>query len=273
MAVRFSVVVPAYQESCRLPSYLALMRRYLDLVFLDGYEVIVVDDGSTDDLAASLLEHSGPWPQLSVVRHSRNLGKGAALQTGMRAASAPFLLLADADGATPIEEEKRLRQALEGGAAIAVGSRLLRHPGAAVERVPSRQLSGKVFSFLVRSLFGLPVRDTQCGFKMFRREVALALLPHCCEAGYLLDLEILAWAHRLGYRIAEVPVSWRDMPGSKVRLLRDGWAMLRGLFRLRRALGHTALPQRSPPVALAPVLDLPESRERAGFPSLDSQGR
>jgi dolichyl-phosphate beta-glucosyltransferase len=238
--VRISVVIPAYQESGRLPQYLHLMRPYLDAVFPVGYEVIVVDDGSTDELARAVRGHCGPWPQLAVLRHRRNLGKGAALRTGVCAASAPLVLVADADGATPIQEEKPLRQAIERGAAIAVGSRLLGGGGAEVERVYLRQVCGRLFSLLVRWLFRLPIRDTQCGFKMFRREVALTLFPHCRESGYLLDLEILAWADCFGYAISEVAVSWRDVPGSKVRLLRDGWTMLRGLLRLRRSLPRAA---------------------------------
>ncbi len=250
MALHFSVVIPAYQESSRLPPYLGMMRPYLDAVFPDAYEVIVVDDGSTDRLASAVGGCSRSWPQLSVLRHCRNLGKGAALLTGMRAASASLLLAADADGATPIEEEKSLRQVIAGGADIAIGSRLLRLPGRGVQRLCSRQLSGQLFSLLVRCLFGLPVRDTQCGFKMFRREAALSLLPHCREAGYLFDLEILAWAHRLGFRIAEVPVTWRDVTGSKVRLLSDGWAMLWGLFRLHRAIRRIDLPLGPAPVSV-----------------------
>jgi dolichyl-phosphate beta-glucosyltransferase len=242
MAIRYSVVIPAYRESCRLPPYLRSIRSYLDRVFPEAYEVIVVDDGSTDGLAGALQRHGGIWPQLSVLRHSRNLGKGAALNTGMRAASAPFILATDADGATAIEEENGLREAIDRGAAIGTGSRLVRHVGAAVQCLPCRRISGKLFSFLARRLFGLPLRDTQCGFKLFRREVALALLPLCREAGYLLDLEILAWAYRLGYPIVEVPVSWRDVPGSKVHLVRDGWAMLRGLLRMRQSFSRRTLP-------------------------------
>jgi dolichyl-phosphate beta-glucosyltransferase len=145
---------------------------------------------------------------------------------------------------------------------VAVGSRFLPEPAAAVRRFWHRHLSGRCFAGLVRWGFGLPLRDTQCGFKMFRREVVLRLLPLCRESGYLFDLEILAWAHRLGYRIAEVPVSWRDVPGSKVRLLRDGWAMLRGLVRLRRALRQTGrlltpLPEPRSPLSIGSLCPTP----------------
>jgi dolichyl-phosphate beta-glucosyltransferase len=273
MSPAVSLILPAYNEALRLPPYLRGVRTYLDATFPANYEILIVDDGSTDDMADRLEALRGDWPSLVLLRHAPNRGKGAALRTGMAAACGELMLFADADGATPIQETSTLCEAIEQGADVAVGSRFLPEPAAAVRRFWHRHLSGRCFAGLVRWGFGLPLRDTQCGFKMFRREVVLRLLPLCRESGYLFDLEILVWAHRLGYRIAEVPVSWRDVPGSKVRLLRDGWAMLRGLLRLRRALGRVALPQQSAPLTSAPVSDLLECKGGAGFPSLDTQGR
>jgi dolichyl-phosphate beta-glucosyltransferase len=147
------------------------------------------------------------------------------------------LVFADADGATPIAEEQRLRAALADGAVVAIGSR--HFAGNAADRgkrLVGRGVAGKCFARLVRRLFGLSVLDTQCGFKMFRREAGQFLFRLCRESGYLFDLEVLVRARRLCFQIAEVPVSWRDVPGSKVRLLRDGWRMASGLWALRRRL-------------------------------------
>jgi dolichyl-phosphate beta-glucosyltransferase len=191
----------------------------------------------------------------------------------LAAAQGEEVLFADADGATPIAEEAKLRGILRRRTFVAVGSRLLHTPGTSVCRTLWRGLPGRAFAWLGRVLFGLPVRDTQCGFKMFRREVLAPLLDLCRESGYLFDLEILVWAFRLGYGIAEVPVVWREVPGSKVRLLRDGWAMLRGLFRLRRSLGRVPLSQRVLALAPASALSMPLRRDSAGSPSLESQER
>lgn len=234
MRPRLSVVVPAYNESQRLPPYLDRIRSYLTNSYGGHYELIVVDDGSQDSTPHLMQELSQSWPQLKLVRHTRNRGKGAAVRTGMLAACGDMLLLADADGATPIDQEKKLRRALEAGADIAVGSRLV--PGAEVERRRffHRRWLGRTFALLARVLLHLQVCDTQCGFKMFRRNVAQHLFQLCREPGYLFDLEILVRAQELGYQLAELPVRWADIPGSKVRLVRDGWKMFRGLLKMRR---------------------------------------
>jgi dolichyl-phosphate beta-glucosyltransferase len=234
MGVRLSLVIPAYNEVSRLPLYLAAIRGYLGAEGAPTCEVIVVDDGSSDGLSGILGQLATDWPQLCLVRHDRNRGKGAAVRTGMLAAAGDWLLFADADGATPIEEEGKLRWALERGADIAVGSRVLGGAASLAARVWHRRLCGRVFAWAVRGLLGLPVRDPQCGFKMFRREVGLRLFGPCRDEGYLFDLEILAGACDLGYRITEIPVRWAEVPGSKVRLMRDGWRMVRGLWCLRR---------------------------------------
>jgi len=155
--------------------------------------------------------------------------------TGVLAACGQLVLVADADGATPVEEEGKLRRAIMGGALLAVGSRYLRAEGQARTRLWYRDACGALFARAARLLLALPVRDTQCGFKMFRRDVGRHLVGLCREQGYLLDVELLLWAQRFGYETAEIPISWQEVPGSKVRLVRDGWRLLHGLWRLRRA--------------------------------------
>ncbi len=231
-----SVVIPAFNEELRLRRTLRPLRSYLRRMFGVNYEVIVVDDGSSDGTTAFLEKEVCAWPRFGWCRHARNRGKGAAIRTGILASHGAIILIADADGATPIEEERRLRDALGAGAHVAIGCRFARDEPDAVRRVWQRQAAGRLFAALTRLMFQLPLADTQCGFKMLGRQVAMELLPYCHETGYLFELELLLWARELGYRIAEAPVRWQDMPGSKVRLLRDGWRMLLGLARLRRAL-------------------------------------
>lgn len=233
--MEFSLVIPAYNEAARLPPYLEQVRAYLGAEFGEGYEVVVVDDGSGDGLTEVLARIQADWPRLRVERLPENRGKGAALRVGMRAARGEVVLFADADGATPIAEEARLRTAILQCADVAVGSRLV--PGGDVkrERPLRRWLMGRLFAGCVRRLTGVGVADSQCGFKMFRRPAAQRLFGLAEEDGYLIDVEVLLWARRLGFTVAEVAVSWHEAPGSKLRPWRDGPRMLAGLARLRRA--------------------------------------
>lgn len=245
MTPSISLILPAYNEAQRLPPYLNSIRAYLELTFGSGHEVLVVDDGSDDDTIRLVDEMKSAWPELRSVRMDRNRGKGAALRRGATEVTGEFVLFADADGATPIAEEAKLRQALLRGSAVAIGSRMLNSEG--VQRSRLRAFTGGVFARAASQVLDLPVRDTQCGFKMFRGDVCRKLLGHCREPGYLVDLELLLYARRLGFGITEVAVTWHDVPGSKVCLVRDGWKMLRGLWRLRKiALAEESLSRGAP---------------------------
>lgn len=235
MQPAFSLVIPAYNERHRLPFYLAQVRAYLDAQFAGQYEVIVVDDGSDDGLTEVLEASARTWPQLKVLRHKVNRGKGAAVRTGMLAAEGELLLFADADGAAPIDQEARLRAAIHSGAEVAVGSRRL-SPEQSVRRRPLRRLAGWLFATVARWSLALAVRDTQCGFKMFRRGAGRRLFELARENGFLFDLELLVLARHLGYRVAEVPIQWSDMPGGHLSLARQGPKVLFDLWRLRRRL-------------------------------------
>jgi dolichyl-phosphate beta-glucosyltransferase len=227
-----SIVVPAYNELARLPAYLDRIRTHCQAAFDGAYEIVVVDDGSGDGLGGWLDRAAGDWNQLTVVHHVANLGKGAAVRTGMARGRGGLLLFADADGATPIDQEAKLRAAIERGADMAVGSRVEHSDESNVRRSWRGAVQGWAFRQLVHRSLEMPIQDTQCGFKMFRREVGKELFAVCDEAGYLFDLFVLRLAARFGYSIAEVPVEWRDVAGSKVRPVRDPLAMWRGLRQL-----------------------------------------
>lgn len=236
-SLRWSVVIPAYNEARRLPRYL-----YEVLTYFDGrdesYEALVVDDGSTDDTAARVREMAAEHGGIALLSLPANRGKGAAVAAGMRRARGALRLMTDADGATPIVEIKRLEAAVQGGADLAVGSRALPDPSVVVRARTHRRLSGRVFITLTRALGVRQVVDTQCGFKLFRGPVADDLFGALRTDGFGFDVELVLRAERAGYRIVEVPVNWADQPGSKVGVLKDGPRMIAQIVAARLRLAR-----------------------------------
>ncbi len=247
--VSLSVVIPAYNEARRLPPYLQSVVAYLNGRGL-AYEILIVDDGSTDETAALIEQAGAQHRAIRLIRLSRNSGKGAAVRAGMQAAQGALQLFADADGATPIQELERLEAAIKNGADLAIGSRTLasRDHRYRVQARIHRTLLGNLFNRIVRLLGIRDINDTQCGFKLFRQSVAQDLFSVARIDGYGFDLELLYIAQHRGYRIAEIPINWTDQPGSKVRVLRDGLAMVREMLAVRRnnARGLYAARQRFP---------------------------
>ncbi len=242
---RWSVVIPAYNEAARLPRYLKEIVDYFDGE-TEPYEVLVVDDGSSDGTGDRVREMSGAHPSIGLLTFPRNRGKGCAVRAGMGIARGALRLMADADGATPIAEVKRLLTAIEGGAALAVGSRA-RPDGAVVRHTRRhRRLIGNVFNLIVRRLGVWDVVDTQCGFKLFRGGVADDLFAALRTDGYGFDVELLLLAQERRYRIVEVPINWTDQPGSKVGVLRHGPGMLREILVARWRLATHRYPGRNP---------------------------
>ncbi len=231
----FSVIVPAYNEADRILPYLQAMTSHLRNRGR-AYEILVVDDGSSDSTAAVVRAFARTAPEVQLIQLASCRGKGAAVRRGMQAAVGRFQLFTDADGATPIQELDRLEQAVAKGADVAIGSRTLasRLPDFTVQARLYRSLLGMVFNAIVRQSGIRGIADTQCGFKLFRRHVAQDVFSVSSIDGYGFDLELLYVAQQRGYRIAEVPVNWADQPGSKVRVLRDGLAMLRELAVIKQ---------------------------------------
>jgi dolichyl-phosphate beta-glucosyltransferase len=240
VSVEISVVIPAYNEEVRLPPFLLSVVTYLDRVFQNHFEIIVADDGSRDGTFALVNEFSKIHPQVRCIRLPVNRGKGAAVREGVSASVGRLVLYCDADGAAPIEEEVRLRNAVETGADVAVGSRMVSSADVVVERPKSRRWAGKLFVLLARWTLKPPVRDTQCGFKMFKGDVARKIAAAATEDGYLFDLEWLALAQRKGLRITEVAINWKEMPGSKLSMTKDALKVLGALGRLRHRLKEQA---------------------------------
>jgi dolichyl-phosphate beta-glucosyltransferase len=232
MPPHLSVVIPAYNEEARIGATLLRIQEYLDAQAYDS-EILVVDDGSTDATREVVLGIPAGRTPISLLHYDCNRGKGYAVRHGMLRAAGDFVLFSDADLSTPIEEVEHLFQAMQDGTEIAIGSRDVK--GSKLEKRQSllREFGGKVFNRLVQ-LGAVPgVHDTQCGFKIFGRGACQRIFSICQVDNFSFDIEALFLGRQLGYRIAEVPVVWRHMEGSKVSLRRDAIRMLRTLLQIR----------------------------------------
>ena len=232
-SVFLSVVFPVYNKEEWIAASLDATIAYLSGKPFAA-EVIVVDDGSRDRTAeAARAVLAGRVPS-RVIRREKNRGKGASVKEGVLAASGEVILFSDDDLSTPIEEFDKLLAALRAGADVAIGSRALPGSDVRVRQRRPRELMGKAFNLLVRLLVLKGYRDTQCGFKAFRREAATDLFSRLQTTGFGFDVEVLVLCRELGCRVAEVPVVWSDSPPSRVRFIRGSLAMLRDLLRIRR---------------------------------------
>jgi dolichyl-phosphate beta-glucosyltransferase len=230
--IALSVVVPAHDEQARIQEPLRAMVDYLSKRS-DTSELIVVDDGSRDatfDVVREILADA-PF-RCEVVRYERNRGKGHALKVGFARARGERILFTDADLSTPIEEADRLLAALDDGSDMVLGSRKLVGARLEVRQPWYREKLGAVFTWLVERLIA-PVSDATCGFKAYRGDIGRELFGAVRIYDWSFDAELLFIAKRRGYRMAEIPVTWRDTPGTNVRILRDIVGSLVGLARIR----------------------------------------
>lgn len=231
-SVSLSVVVPAYNEERRLPPTLIDMVDYLD-ARKSSYEIIVVDDGSRDKTAEVVRKFERVRSQVRLIQLPKNYGKGHAVRVGVLNSNGERILFADADGATPFGELLRLEKALESGAEIAIGSRALQAESTKVTTAVHRRVLGRLFNFCVNRIVLPGVADTQCGFKLFTRPVAMFLFKNQRADRFSFDVEILYLAERIGAKVSEIPVNWTNVPGSKVRLIRDAFKMFRDILKFR----------------------------------------
>lgn len=225
-----SIIIPAFNEEIRIvPTIGAIAAHVCDLGF--PWELLVSDDGSKDQ-TVQLVEDLG-LVNLHVLKAPKNEGKGSAVRRGMLAARGKYALFDDADNSTPIEELGKLLQKVGNeGYDIAVGSRAAEGAQETKRSLPRRILSGGL-RWIVRNIFRIGVRDTQCGFKLYTREAARRLHSAQTIQGFSFDLEILYLASKLGYKVAEVPVAWVDAPGSKLDTRKEAQRFLRDLLKIK----------------------------------------
>ena len=212
-----SIVIPAYNEASRLPETLRKVETFLHTGAWNSHEILVVDDGSTDSTAQLADEFAAANPCIRVLRNPGNRGKGYSVRHGMLAAKGAWRLFSDADLSAPIDELDKLWNAVSHGASqIAIGSRAIDRSLIGVHQPGIRENAGKFFNAVMRLTVGLSISDTQCGFKLFRGDVAQEVFSRQRLERFGFDVEVLYIAHRLGYRIAEIPVRWNHVEGSKV---------------------------------------------------------
>lgn len=233
-----TIVVPAFNEADRLDVGMRRLQAAVDegAVDLSTTELVVVDDGSADGTAARATKVYAHLPHLRVCSLSANMGKGAAVRTGVSVARGGNVIFMDADMAIDPRQVPDMIAALA-EADVAIASRVL--PGAVAEGdTVGRNVMGRVFNRTVNAVTGVGLGDTQCGFKGFRTPAARLLFHGAMVNRFAFDVGILVLARRFGLKVAEVPVRWRNVQGSRIRPVRDAWSMVTDMVRIR--LGTTA---------------------------------
>ena len=225
-----SIVIPAYNETERLVPTIGAIASLMSDLGLE-WELLIADDGSTDDTVA--VAESLDLVNLRVLKTPKNGGKGSAVRRGMAAARGRMILFTDADNSTPIEEiQSLLAKVDEEGYDIAIGSRAF-DGGSEANKSALRQLMSNGLRWMVRSVFAIQVQDSQCGFKLYTREAADKLIMAQTIMGFSFDLEHLYLAQKYNLKIAEVPVSWIDAPGSKVDTRKEVQRFMRDLMKIK----------------------------------------
>lgn len=213
-----SVVVPCFNEEARIGPSLERLDAWLRANLEEAYEIVVVDDGSTDGTAGRVALMETRMPSLRVIRTHPNRGKGSAVRTGMLSARGRLRIFTDADLATPPEEIGPMLDALA-RAPVVIGTRV--QPDGTDMRVfsqtPARRLLGRVFTLVASLIVGFGIKDTQCGFKGFTADAAETIFSRLRTEGYVFDVEVLCLARRVGCGVVQMPVRWRDPGGSRLQ--------------------------------------------------------
>ncbi|MDQ2770608.1 MAG: glycosyltransferase family 2 protein [Bacteroidota bacterium] len=238
--MELSLIIPAFNEAQRIGPTLRRAHRFL-ATRPARFEILVVDDGSTDDTVAVVTALASELPGVRVLCSPANRGKGHAVRLGMRAATGHIRLFSDADGSTPIEELDPLLQALAEGVDVAIGSRYLVASRVTRPQPWFRRAWSRLANRVVQRMLLPGVADTHCGFKAFTATAAERIFGACTVDGWSFDLEVLARARALGFRIREVPVRWENDERSKARL-RQLPQELRCVYRLRQQLRQAEKP-------------------------------
>jgi glycosyltransferase involved in cell wall biosynthesis len=230
--VKYSIIIPAYNESERIG---ATLEKVIAYAGEQGWaaEIIVVNDGSRDDTAEVVRSFGQRNRQIRLLENPGNRGKGYSVRNGMLNAQGDVLLFSDADLSSPIYEAPKLFRAIESGADVAIGSRWMDARLQTEKQPLYRQLFGRIFNLLLRIVLGLKEKDTQCGFKAFNRRAAEAIFPRQHIERWGFDPELLFLAHKMKMKIVEVPVEWAHDERSKINPVLDGARMFGEMLKVR----------------------------------------
>jgi len=226
-----SIVIPAYNESSRLPQTLPVLRKFLEKQDFT-WEVILSDDGSTDGTLQIASEYFGN-EGLIKISSTKNRGKGYAVRQGVLAANGEICLLSDADFSTPIQDFFKLYPLIQDGSDIAIGSRSLSDSNITVRQAWYRESMGRIFNKLVKIIVINGFVDTQCGFKCFRREKVTKIFKKMKINRFSFDVELLYLAQKSKLKISEIPIEWHNVLESRVRIIKDSIGMLKDLFQIK----------------------------------------
>lgn len=226
-----SVIIPAYNEAGKIQDTILDISRYLERKnFL--YEIIVVNDGSSDSTADLVRHLSQQLPALRLIDNLDNFGKGKAVKQGMLAAAGSVCLFTDADNSTRMEQFEKLLPFLENGFEVVIGSRALKDARIKVKQPRYRILLGKLGNKVIRILAAPGIKDTQCGFKAFSRAAAGKIFPSLKINGWGFDIEVLALARHFGFKIKEIGIEWLNDPRSHFKA-RDYFFVLQEILFIR----------------------------------------
>ena len=226
---KLSIIIPAYNEEWRLPDTLKKITAWMQTITF-AVEVLVVENGSQDRTTEIAESFARQFDNIIVLHSSK--GKGAAVREGMLHGKGEYLFICDADLSMPITEIESFLAPCAAGYHIVIGSR--EAPGARRYNEPfHRHLMGRIFNAIVRVFVVPGLDDTQCGFKLFQRQVARDVFMRQTISGWTFDVEVIYLALRDGYRVAEVPINWYFNPDSRISILQDTWQMFYDLLRIR----------------------------------------
>lgn len=269
---QLSVVIPAYNEEQRLPSTLESVHAFLQENY-EEFEILVVDDGSSDKTVDVVEDFAMHHNGIRLLTHAPNQGKGYTVRTGVLQARGDLILIDDADGSSPIAEVARLQEAITGGADLSIGSRNKPDPSRVVKAHLHRKYIGNTFNLIVQTLLLPGIYDTQCGFKLFKREIAHDIFRVSQLNGFAFDVEILYVARLRKYKTAEVAINWTNVAGSKVNVIVDSTRMFFEVLgiRLRAWSGSykKATADAVPPLPLK-VRTVPEEATETKLPDAEN---
>ncbi len=235
-----SLVIPAYREARRLPRTLDELAKFGEGLGFP-FEVLIVVEKSGDETLEIAAAFAARQAHFRVIDNAVQRGKGFAVRTGMLHARGEIIFYMDADLSVPLHEVTAFLAHLEAhpGIDVLIGNR--QHADSRITRAQSwlRRTMGQTFNRILQTVALAPARDTQCGFKAFRRAAAQAVFSKQQLDGFAFDVEVLLLAERLGYKVADLPVEWINSPESKVRIVRDSLQMLRDAVRVRRLVNAT----------------------------------